>query len=117
MSEPLLFDAAKLAELRELEAMTETPLVRGLLTTYLDSLDSYVTKVKTAVAASDAAAQKLAAHSLKSSSAQVGAMRLSSVCFALEHATFDTATALLPDLDREVAAIRPLLSAERDAAS
>ena len=116
MTEPV-FDRAKLADLHELEALTGTPLVRALLTTYLDGLDGLVQRIKGAVTSGDAAAQRMNAHSLKSSSAQLGLARVASVCFQLEHASSDGAIRLLADLDREVARARPVVQAERDAAS
>ncbi len=116
MTDTPRFDPARLDELREVGAMTETPLVRMLLTTYLDGLGELSGRVIDGVLSGDAAAQKLAAHSLKSSSAQLGALRLSAVCQQLEHADAATARPLLDVFREELDAIRPILERERDQA-
>ena len=92
------------------------PLVRTLLTTYLDGLPAAISRMRAAAAAGDGATLKITAHSLKSSSAQLGAARLAAVCLQIEHASPDTAVSHFGVLDQEVEAIRPVFEAERDRA-
>ncbi len=59
-------------------------LARRILQIYLDSSGPLMTQIEQAIAASDADTLRRAAHSLKSSSANVGAETLSSLFKGLE---------------------------------
>lgn len=116
MTEMPLLDRAKLEELHDVGRMTEMPLVRTLLTAYLEGLPASIARLHAAALGGDADTLKITAHSLKSSSAQLGAARLAAICLRIEHASPAAATPLLETLDLEVAAVRPLFEAERDRA-
>jgi len=79
-----VLDEACMAELRALDPDGKAQLVRRVLATYRDSLARLVAQMRQAHA--DAAWEQAArvAHTLKSSSASVGALALSSVCADIE---------------------------------
>jgi len=79
-----VLDEACMAELRALDPDGKAQLVRRVLATYRDSLARLVAQMRQAHA--DAAWEQAArvAHTLKSSSASVGALGLSSVCADIE---------------------------------
>ncbi len=116
MTDVPVFERHRLDELHKLGAMAGMPLVSNLLTSFLGALPGKVQGIRDAVAAGDSAALKFAAHSLKSSSAQLGGAALAAVLLSLEHAPAEGAGPLLDRLDEEVARITPLFRAELDAA-
>ena len=73
-----------------------------MLTTYLNDSRTLVEEIRTAVQTQDAAALTKAAHRLKSSSAQLGALATAAHCKELEHlgrlANLDRAPGLLAQL-------------------
>jgi HPt (histidine-containing phosphotransfer) domain-containing protein len=81
-------DAAVIAELRDSVAGDDA-FVRDLVATYLDEGPGYIAAMEAAVAAGDAAAIVRPAHTLKSSSASLGAMRLAQLCREIEFAGRD----------------------------
>jgi HPt (histidine-containing phosphotransfer) domain-containing protein len=81
-AEPIL-DEAVLAELLATTG-DDMAFVRELIESYLAEAPAQVEGIATAVAASDAAALVRPAHTLKSSSATLGALRLSAVARRLE---------------------------------
>jgi signal transduction histidine kinase/CheY-like chemotaxis protein/HPt (histidine-containing phosphotransfer) domain-containing protein len=87
-----------------------------LLETFLRSANGLRVRIRDGVAAGDADAVSRAAHQLKSSSAQVGAVRLSAVSKELEaHAregSFAEVTALLESFEREFEAACEALASE-----
>jgi signal transduction histidine kinase/CheY-like chemotaxis protein/HPt (histidine-containing phosphotransfer) domain-containing protein len=104
------------AELRALEGDAAGDLLARVVDTYLQSSSRLERAIRDAVAAADPAAVARAAHTLKSSSGQVGAARLAGLCKDLEaHGragrTRD-AEALLPELWNELEAVREALAAE-----
>jgi HPt (histidine-containing phosphotransfer) domain-containing protein len=82
-AEPQVLDAAILAELRETTG-DDAAFVRELVQTYLADVPVQLEGIVEAIGADDAAALVRPAHTLKSSSATVGAMRLSAVARRLE---------------------------------
>jgi HPt (histidine-containing phosphotransfer) domain-containing protein len=79
-----LLDVSVLAEWRALAAPGQPSALRPLLATYFESAEELAGEVAAGVARADAAAIKRAAHSLKSSSASMGAISLSRLCLELE---------------------------------
>jgi HPt (histidine-containing phosphotransfer) domain-containing protein len=79
-----LLDAQALARLQELDPHGQAGLVRRVLLTYAQSLRRLLDQVRTARAAGDREALGQVAHTLKSSSASVGALDLSALCVELE---------------------------------
>ena len=72
--------------IRRLQQPGAPNLLQKIITIYLDSSRQLVATLRSALAAGDANAISQAAHALKSSSANVGAMALAEVCRALEAA-------------------------------
>jgi CheY-like chemotaxis protein len=79
-------DRSALDELRELEASGNPDLVRRLIDLYLHDAPQLIEKLKKGVEAGDAKAIGEAAHTLKSTSANLGARELATVCAALQDA-------------------------------
>ena len=79
-----VLDAQALARLQELDPEGKAGLVKRVLETYTRSLASLLTQLASAREAADAAGQRHVAHTLKSSSASVGALKLSELCADIE---------------------------------
>ena len=117
-SGPCLLDAQALANLAQLDPTGANKLVFRVLATYRSSLARQMAHLVAARQPFDAAALNLVAHTLKSSSASVGALVFSALCGATEQALrddrLDGLQALLDDLAREAvrvdAAVLQLLS-------
>jgi two-component system sensor histidine kinase/response regulator len=101
MNEPII-DPAPLEAIRSLEAAGSEGLLGTIIGLFLEQSVELGGKITDAVSASDASSLREAAHSLKSSSANVGAMRVSSLCYDLEMAgregTIDRAAPLVDRL-------------------
>ncbi|MBC7692569.1 MAG: Hpt domain-containing protein [Methylotenera sp.] len=70
--------------LRELEADSDTGFVAQILNLFLSSVSERVARMETAVVRRDREGVKAEAHSLKSSSGNIGALALSALCQTLE---------------------------------
>jgi HPt (histidine-containing phosphotransfer) domain-containing protein len=81
---PILDDAV-IAELRE-STGGDDDFVRELVEAYVSEATGYLAAMTAAAAAGDPAAIVLPAHTLKSSSATLGAMRLASISRGIEEA-------------------------------
>ena len=94
-------DASALAELRSLDPDGKGQLVKRVLETYQGSLAKLGDQLRTALAAADWAVVARVAHTLKSSSASIGALGLSTLCAEIERLlrAGDTAAAQ-PYIDR-----------------
>ena len=88
--------------------------VKELVAAYLAETPTYLEAIAAAAAANDAGAMVRPAHTLKSSSAAIGAMRLSAVSKQLEfaaregsidQAAVDTAKALWPETVASLSAV------------
>jgi HPt (histidine-containing phosphotransfer) domain-containing protein len=77
-------DATALSRLQALDPDSRNGLVERVLTTYAQSLERLLDQLQAARGAGDEAAIRHAAHTLKSSSASVGALALSSMCAQVE---------------------------------
>ena len=77
-------DAEALARLADLDPTGQSRLLKRLLATFEKSLDRLVSQLEQARDAADARAVHLVAHTLKSSSATVGALALSRQCAVVE---------------------------------
>ena len=80
-----VLDHGVIAELRE-STGDDDEFIRELVDTYLEEAAGYLEAMAAALAAGDAAAMVRPAHTLKSSSATMGAMRLAGICRRLEEA-------------------------------
>lgn len=96
-----VLDAAALAKLHALDPQGQAGLVARVIATYTASLQRLVTQFGAARAAGDVSGLRHVAHTLKSSSASVGALALSALCAAVEQQVRDgaPAEALAPQLD------------------
>ena len=79
-------DAKALRNLCLLDPNGSTGLLRRVLNTYLSSLARLLGQLDIAEARGDAASIRLVMHTLKSSSASIGALTLSQLCGAAETA-------------------------------
>lgn len=94
----LVIDPAPLDAIRSLEQAGQESLLDTIVSMFLEQSEALGMQIREAVATGDADGVREAAHSLKSSSANVGAMRVSALSFDLEEAgrngTLDNAAAL-----------------------
>jgi HPt (histidine-containing phosphotransfer) domain-containing protein len=86
---PAVLDAQALAGLTMLDPTGANRLVQRVLSTYNGSLARLLQQIDEGQQRADAAAVRLAAHTLKSSSASIGALDLSRLCAAAEQAIRD----------------------------
>jgi signal transduction histidine kinase/CheY-like chemotaxis protein len=110
-------DAGALETIRRMQQPGAPDLLEKIITLYLESSPQLMAALRSAIAASDAAAISRAAHALRSGSANVGAMALAEVCRSLEAAGRSgnlTATAVLgQQLIHEYARATAALADER----
>lgn len=110
---PTVLDPAALAGLRELDPHGLNRLLERVVRAFQSSLDRMVPQLVEAQARGDAAGVRHVAHTLKSSSASIGALRLSTLCAQLEAAvragSTDGLDAQVEALRAEVEAVRPAL--------
>jgi HPt (histidine-containing phosphotransfer) domain-containing protein len=108
-----VLDAGALAKLQALDPQGQAGLVARVIGTYVTSLQRLVAQFAVARAAGDATALRHVAHTLKSSSASVGALALSGLCAAVEQQVRDgaPADALAPQLDALAAEAARVLAA------
>jgi CheY-like chemotaxis protein/HPt (histidine-containing phosphotransfer) domain-containing protein len=110
-SEPAgALDASVLESLRALERPGAPSLVERVVTTYLDSSPSQLAEAREALGRGDHAVLRRVVHTLKSSSANVGAVRLSELCRGLEAGARDSmpdgAEARLAQIELEYGRVR-----------
>jgi CheY-like chemotaxis protein len=110
-------DLAQLDSLRQLGDLTGKPLVREVVDSFLAETPRRLQLLKEALGRADAKDLAFLAHSLKGSSGQIGARRVAAVSFELEQtgrsADLGPASALLAELERELAQVAPLLESRR----
>ena len=82
-----VLDAAQFDGLRRLAAASgDTDFLRSIVDQFVDQAASQLAELRDAAARADAPALKVLAHSLKGSSANMGASRVAAACAALEEA-------------------------------
>ena len=79
-----VLDHGALEQIRERDLDAGSDVVGRIIAAYLEQSAEHVTLLGEALAGGDAAAVAAAAHTLKSSSAMVGAARLASICADIE---------------------------------
>ena len=79
-----IIDQTALAGIRALQRSGQPDIVVRVVTSYLDTSPDIVARIRSAARSQDAAELRAAAHRLKSSSAQLGAMAVSADCRELE---------------------------------
>ncbi|MFO1423364.1 MAG: response regulator [Candidatus Competibacteraceae bacterium] len=111
-------DERVLAQIRELRQPGQPSVLSKIVGLYLDSAPALLQRLRDAVAAGDSEALRQAAHSLKSSSANLGATRLAALCKELEQRGRDRrledAATLVWELDRRYARVREALIVEME---
>jgi two-component system sensor histidine kinase BarA len=111
-------DAAAMARLLEITG-GDAAFVDELVDTFLDDAATQLGALRAAAAAGDTAAAVRPAHSLKSSSVNVGATRLAELTRDIEASARAGAVpdldARVAEVDTELAAVRSALLAERAA--
>jgi CheY-like chemotaxis protein len=117
---PIVLDPEALARLQRMQRPGSTGFVERILVRYRSDVPKLLANMRDGVAAFDHRAVQLAAHSLKSSSANVGALLVRDMCAELERlarteGSWDASRALLAQLDAAVddaiAALSRLLAA------
>lgn len=104
-------DAAAVQRLRELDPDNKHGLLARVFDTFADSLVKHVGELEQARAGNDREAMRQIAHTLKSSSASVGALELSRACAEVERLVREGHTGSLDaPLDTIVAQMRHLLA-------
>ncbi|HOB95614.1 MAG TPA: Hpt domain-containing protein [Aquabacterium sp.] len=93
-----VLDPAALANLAQLDPTGANRLMHRVLTTYRSSMARLLAQLAQARVQSDAATMRLVAHTLKSSSASVGALALSALCSDAERALRDGRLEEVPGL-------------------
>jgi HPt (histidine-containing phosphotransfer) domain-containing protein len=105
-----VLDAEALARLRELDPSGQSQLLARVLRTFLTSLERLLPQMNEARASDDLGGVRHVAHTLKSSSASIGALQLSQLCAVIEKAARQQQSADLPplldDMDAEVERVR-----------
>ena len=106
-------DPSYLDSLRRLGELTGRPLAREIVKGYAAETPRRLERLRDALLRADAQALAFVAHSLKGSSAQLGAARVAALSGELEQrgkeADLGAAAALLVELEREVGRALPLL--------
>jgi HPt (histidine-containing phosphotransfer) domain-containing protein len=112
------FDPSFVERLRQLEVVAGREVVRPVLDDFLLEAPRRVAAIRRAVADGDSEALVFTAHSLKGTSAQLGAVRLASLCQDLEVSGRSEAlgspklAALLDALEAELEKVTPALRAQ-----
>jgi len=110
-------DLERLDNLRQLGEMTGTPLVRNIVDSFLVEIPARLERLRQALAEQDAPALTFVAHTLKGSSGQVGALRITALSAELEQSgrsgDFAPVEQLLAELALEADRVAPLLRAQR----
>jgi CheY-like chemotaxis protein len=109
-------DGQTIQALRDLGS-AEDDLLGEIIELYLDDCPGRIETMRTALAAADAEQLSSAAHAMKSASANVGALRVRTLCESLEmigrRGTIDGASKLFDDLQREYAGAKAYLEGLR----
>jgi CheY-like chemotaxis protein/HPt (histidine-containing phosphotransfer) domain-containing protein len=112
-----LLDLERLDGLRKLGDLTGTPLVRNIVDSFLKEIPDRLERLRQALAEHDAQALTFTAHTLKGSSGQVGALRITALSAELEQSgrSGDLAPVerLLAELAVEAERVAPLLREQR----
>jgi HPt (histidine-containing phosphotransfer) domain-containing protein len=115
-AEPGLLDRNALEAIRALQSDAAPDLLARVIHLYLESAPDLIARLRTGLEASDYNAVRVAAHTLKSSSANLGATALAELCKQLELAAragiIGPGTPDAQAIEREYDAVRAALQAE-----
>ncbi len=110
-------DTNVLQAFRQMVGENDSDIVAEMIDCYLEEAPKLVQAIATAIAQADAIALRAGAHTLKSSSATLGATTLTEICLQLEviSRTGDTEASIdkLPQLEAEFARVKAALQVER----
>jgi HPt (histidine-containing phosphotransfer) domain-containing protein len=95
MSTPAVIDPASIASLRELNPGDDDEFLREIVGIFLEDTPRRIVELDESLAAGDVPKFTRAAHSIKGSSGNVGAMALREVAGALEHQSKNQGLALV----------------------
>jgi two-component system, sensor histidine kinase and response regulator len=112
-------DPAALQRLHDLDPSGASRLVERVFKAFEDSIERLRPQLRAAVERGDVAGLRHVAHTLKSSSASIGAIKLSGLCAEMESMTRDGQTdgmaertdKLCAEIDAVLAALKPYLPA------
>ena len=108
-----VLNADAIRRLRELDPTGESHLLTRVFQAFETSLNRLLPQLEQARSSADAAGVRLVAHTLKSSSATIGALQLSKVCAEVEamahESRLDAATAGIEMILSEAQAVREAL--------
>jgi two-component system, sensor histidine kinase and response regulator len=111
--EAAVLDRSYLESLRRLEAATGKKIVAEVVAHYLAESPRRLARMREALASGDAVELRFVAHSLKGSSAQIGAVTVAEKCQEIEHravvGSLEGAGVLLNDVDRELGRVATAL--------
>lgn len=114
--DPVL-DSEVLNALKELGGTDEPDLFVEIVDLFIQDAEQQVTHLQGALASGDIRLVERIAHTLKSSSANVGALRFSKLCFELEQlgraAKVEEAAALVRDVSSHYVDVRKALEAAK----
>ena len=116
-----VLDTAVLDQIRELDVDGESPILASVGRIFLETSPEYLLELRNGLSEKDHEAIALAAHTLKSSSANVGAARLSRTCALLQEAATTLAIEqyqpLVTDVHKQYDLVRTELTEIIDAAA
>ena len=116
--EPPVLDPSYLDRLRQLQEITGRSVVGEVVDGFLSEAPRRLSRLREALAAGDGEALAFAAHALKGSSAQLGALRLASLSHALElegrQGTLEEAAGMVDEIECELARVTPALKEGSD---
>lgn len=99
-----VLDRAALDQIRQLQGVGQPSLLRQVIDIYLESSTKLVAQIDAALASADAGAAGSAAHALKSSSGNVGAIAVTKLAAAIEAAARDNSLERVEALHAELLA-------------
>ncbi len=109
-------DQKSLDNIRSLQMEGAPDILAQIIQIYLGDTPKLLKKIEEGIARGDAAAVQTAAHSLKSSSANLGALQLSTLCKAMENcgreAALDEAPQLLKQIKAQAIRVETVLASE-----
>jgi CheY-like chemotaxis protein/HPt (histidine-containing phosphotransfer) domain-containing protein len=115
-AQAVVLDASRLAEIRSLMTDDDSEFLQNIIEQFISDTGDLIQEMKAALRANDAPALKVAAHTLKSSSASLGATDLSALCKEVQALAADgsvePAESIVVQIESEFAAVIVALRAE-----
>ena len=109
-------DTSALDVIRDMQDEDDPDMLSDIIGLYFKGADDMLDTLQQAIAGKDAEAMRIAAHTLKSSSANMGARQLADLCREMEElgraGSLDGSVDLLAGINREYQAVRAVLASE-----